>query len=356
MGAGDFGSGECAEPHVAPDGHFRDADFARAAAATIIAASRSIWSIYYAGRTQLPPDETNGNTPLVSTFEVAWYSWKETKDARLPEMIARRRSQEHDRSVLPDAGAGGYRSRRSTRTRSRRMRSGFFRLQRPTGSGRCDSIRKSRKWSFRPGMRCGRWPRRAFPGTIRRSQKAIEYLLGRQQEFGGWFDPLQSFENFRTPFRETQFAVLALSSYLSGAGQEQRLEFARACELVEGSGAVARASSTGCGMARRPALVQADRGGRGAVERCADPAGGGGGAGPIGRSVVTSGADRAAGRSEQAGATDGGVVAAAGLSAGIRRPRLRRCLPRFRRRMRGCDGARRGCSRIIFATLARRDE
>ena len=26
-------------------------------------------------------------------------------------------------------------------------------------------------------------------------------------------DPLQSFENFRTPFRETQMAVLALSSY-----------------------------------------------------------------------------------------------------------------------------------------------
>ncbi len=44
--------------------------------------------LYYAGRTQLPPDETNGNTPLVSTFEVAWYSWKTTHDPRLPEQIA----------------------------------------------------------------------------------------------------------------------------------------------------------------------------------------------------------------------------------------------------------------------------
>jgi HEAT repeat protein len=48
-------------------------------------------------------------------------------------------------------------------------------------------------------------------------RKGLDYLLHRQQEFGGWFDPLQSFENFRTPFRETQFAVLALSSYYPDA-------------------------------------------------------------------------------------------------------------------------------------------
>jgi squalene cyclase len=47
--------------------------------------------------------------------------------------------------------------------------------------------------------------------------KAIGYLLKRQQPFGGWMDPLQSFENFRTPFRETQMAVLALSSYFPGS-------------------------------------------------------------------------------------------------------------------------------------------
>lgn len=44
-------------------------------------------------------------------------------------------------------------------------------------------------------------------------RKAIQYLMNRQQPFGGWMDPLQSFENFKTPFRETQFAVLALSTY-----------------------------------------------------------------------------------------------------------------------------------------------
>src|SRR5207253_4455325 len=51
--------------------------------------------------------------------------------------------------------------------------------------------------------------------------KAIDYLLRRQQMFGGWMDPLQSFENFRTPFRETQMAVLALSSYFPGKRAEK---------------------------------------------------------------------------------------------------------------------------------------
>ena len=35
---------------------------------------RNYLDLYYADRTKLPPDETNGNTPLVSAFEVAWYS------------------------------------------------------------------------------------------------------------------------------------------------------------------------------------------------------------------------------------------------------------------------------------------
>jgi hypothetical protein len=45
--------------------------------------------LYYAGRDKLPGDETNGNTPLVSAHEVAWYAWTETKDPRLGDFIAK---------------------------------------------------------------------------------------------------------------------------------------------------------------------------------------------------------------------------------------------------------------------------
>ena len=42
-------------------------------------------------------------------------------------------------------------------------------------------------------------------------RQGIVALLGRQQAFGGWFD-VNPYEQFRTPFRETQWALMALSS------------------------------------------------------------------------------------------------------------------------------------------------
>ena len=42
-------------------------------------------------------------------------------------------------------------------------------------------------------------------------RRGIVALLGRQQAFGGWFD-VNPYEQFRTPFRETQWALIALSS------------------------------------------------------------------------------------------------------------------------------------------------
>jgi hypothetical protein len=42
-------------------------------------------------------------------------------------------------------------------------------------------------------------------------RRGIVALLTRQQAFGGWFD-INPYEQFRTPFRETQWALMALSS------------------------------------------------------------------------------------------------------------------------------------------------
>jgi hypothetical protein len=44
--------------------------------------------LYYAGRDKLPADETNGNTPIVSAHEIAWYAWTATKDPKMAELIA----------------------------------------------------------------------------------------------------------------------------------------------------------------------------------------------------------------------------------------------------------------------------
>ena len=40
--------------------------------------------------------------------------------------------------------------------------------------------------------------------------KALRYLLAQQQDFGGWFQTT-THENFRTPMRETRYAVMALA-------------------------------------------------------------------------------------------------------------------------------------------------
>ncbi len=112
------------------------------------------------------------------------------------------------------------------------------------------------KWSFRPGMPCGRLQAAGIPPTNPQVAKAIDYLLGRQQAFGGWMDPLQSFENFRTPFRETQMAVLALSAYFPQPGRAKGWNSPADRSAVERSGGAAASNWMRFGMRHRPPCAQ----------------------------------------------------------------------------------------------------
>jgi len=54
-------------------------------------------------------------------------------------------------------------------------------------------------------------------------KKGAKWLLSRQQEFGGWMQ-IDSIENFTTPFRESRYAVMALSTlYPKGKKQNHGL-------------------------------------------------------------------------------------------------------------------------------------
>ncbi len=177
-------------------------------------------NLYYAGRTQLPPDETNGNTPLVSDFEVAWYSWKEIKDARLPGMIANGEVKNmidlcYQTLALADIDAAKYKDQIAKNVER------ALSLQRPDGQWSMRFDAKEPEVEFQTGHVLWTLAAAGVPRDNPQVQKGLDYLLNRQQAFGGWFDPLQSFENFRTPFRETQFAVLALSSYYPGADKSK---------------------------------------------------------------------------------------------------------------------------------------
>ena len=169
-------------------------------------------NLYYAGRDQLPPDETNGNTPLVSTFEVAWYSWKTTKDARLPAMIAQGESKNlvdlcYQTLALADIDRNKY------EVQIRKNADRILALQRPDGQWSMRFDPAEPEVEFQTGHALWALASAGVPVDHPQVQRAIKYLLNRQQPFGGWMDPRQSFENFKTPFRETQFAVLALSTY-----------------------------------------------------------------------------------------------------------------------------------------------
>jgi hypothetical protein len=174
--------------------------------------------LYYAGRDKLPPDETNGNTPLVSAHEVAWYAWTNTKDPRMGDMIAAGEVKNmidlcYQTQALADIDRGKYKEQIAKNAAR------ILSLQRPSGQWSARYEANQPEVEFETGHALWALQAAGIPLENPQVAKAVKYLLGRQQQFGGWMDPLQSFENFRTPFRETQMAVLALSAYYPQAGR-----------------------------------------------------------------------------------------------------------------------------------------
>ena len=172
--------------------------------------------IYYADRDKLPNDETNGNTPLVSAHEVAWYSWVSNQDPRLGDFIAKGEVKNmidlcYQTLALADIDRVKYKDiieKNATR---------ILEAQRPSGQWATRFGTKDPEVEFQTGHALWALQAAGVPRENPQVARGLQYLLQRQQAFGGWMDPLQSNENFRTPFRETQMAVLALSSYYPAA-------------------------------------------------------------------------------------------------------------------------------------------
>jgi hypothetical protein len=174
--------------------------------------------LYYASRDKLPGDETNGNTPLVSAHEVAWYAWTETKDPRLGEWIAKGEVKNmidlcYQTLALADIDREKYREQIAANAER------ILKLQRDDGQWSMKFEANQQEVEFQTGHALWALHAAGIPVTNPQVKNAVDYLMRRQQDFGGWMDPLQSFENFRTPFRETQMAVLALSSYFPLEGR-----------------------------------------------------------------------------------------------------------------------------------------
>lgn len=188
--------------------------------------------IYYKGRTVLPNDETNGNTPIVSTYEVAWYSWrvfdqlvKLSGESEWTDYRDRVRSlieQDAHKNLIDlcyQTLAFAEMDRAAYADKIKRNAERILSLQREDG-----------QWSmlFEPASTAVEFQTYHCLYTLAcagynpehpQVAKSLKFLMSRQQNFGGWFDPRQTYENFRTPFRETQFAVMALSEFYKGEDQ-----------------------------------------------------------------------------------------------------------------------------------------
>lgn len=169
--------------------------------------------LYYKDRAKLPGDETNGNTPLVSTYEVAWYSWEVTRAPAIAVLIEQDHEIKNTIDLCYQTLALAAIDRVKHSDKIARNAEKILSLQRSDGQWSARFDPQSFAVEFQTGHAL--WALHAagisrdHPGVA----KGLAYLLGRQQPFGGWLDPLQTYENFRTPFRETQMVVLALSAY-----------------------------------------------------------------------------------------------------------------------------------------------
>ncbi|HUS06230.1 MAG TPA: HEAT repeat domain-containing protein [Bryobacteraceae bacterium] len=176
--------------------------------------------LYYQDRTKLPADETNGNTPLVSTYEVAWYAWETTRDPQIAKLI----EQDEIKNMVDlcyQTLALAAIDRQAHAAKIQRNAERILSLQRPSGQWAMRFEPEQPEAEFQTGHALWALHAAGIPATHPQVRKAIDYLMKRQQPFGGWFDPLQSYENFKTPFRETQMAVLALSAYFPNDGRQK---------------------------------------------------------------------------------------------------------------------------------------
>ncbi len=193
--------------------------------------------IYYKGRTVLPNDETNGNTPIVSTYEVAWYSWrvfdqlvkldsasdaagsdKEYRD-RIRSLIEQDAHKNlidlcYQTLAFAEMDQTGYADK------IKRNAERILSLQREDGQWSMLFEAASTPVEFQTYHCLYTLARAGYKTDHPQIAKSLKFLISRQQAFGGWFDPRQTYENFRTPFRETQFAVMALSEFYKGPEQK----------------------------------------------------------------------------------------------------------------------------------------
>ena len=179
------------------------------------------------GRRSLPADEVNGVVPLDSKFGLAWRDWRVlTEMTRRTGRVAYAQAADAIADILDDPATD--RQVETLQDRIHRLygwwlvdkdhfaprikaeAEALLTLQNPDGGWHELDRKKGPSADYTTGQLTWTLLKLGYPRDEPRIARALAYLLARQQPFGGWFQAT-THENFRTPMRETRYAVEALA-------------------------------------------------------------------------------------------------------------------------------------------------
>jgi len=179
------------------------------------------------GRRDLPPDEQNGVVPLDSKFGFAWRDWRV-----LSEVARRTGNPEYAKAAANVAAILGSRAadkrvetlqdrihrlyawslidKTTYADKIRRETGALIALQNADGGWFESDAKSGPSAVYTTGQLVYTLLEVGLPSDHPAIVKALAYLTAQQQDFGGWFQTT-THENFRTPMRESRYAVMALA-------------------------------------------------------------------------------------------------------------------------------------------------
>jgi HEAT repeat protein len=181
----------------------------------------------WATRREMPADEQNGVIPLDSKFGIAWRDWRVLSElgartgradfaqaAASISAILGGRSADRRIETLQDRihrlYAWSLLDRTAFASKIKRETGALIRIQNADGGWHETDSGPGPSAVYTTGQLAWTLLRTGLPRDNPALQKAWRYLLAQQQDFGGWFQTT-THENFRTPMRETRYAVMALA-------------------------------------------------------------------------------------------------------------------------------------------------
>ena len=178
-------------------------------------------------RQDLPADEQNGVVPLDSKFGFAWRDWRVLSELARRTGSADSAAAAASIATILGSTAGDRRSenlqdrihrlyawwlidKTANAGKIKRETGRLIALQNADGGWHESDSGPGASAVYTTGQLAWTLLRLGLPPDHPALAKAWRYLLAQQQDFGGWFQTT-THENFRTPMRETRYAVMALA-------------------------------------------------------------------------------------------------------------------------------------------------